>query len=82
VTTDALPAHRLTARELSVWRTFLRAYAIISSRLEHDLVNANDLPLAWYEVLLHLAEASEDHRSVSTNRERSRSPTSSTRQVR
>jgi DNA-binding MarR family transcriptional regulator len=57
VTTDALPAHRLTARELSVWRTFLRAYAIISSRLEHDLVNANDLPLAWYEVLLHLAEA-------------------------
>jgi DNA-binding MarR family transcriptional regulator len=57
VTTDALPAHRLTARELSVWRTFLRAYAIISARLEHDLVDAHDLPLPWYEVLLHLAEA-------------------------
>jgi DNA-binding MarR family transcriptional regulator len=57
VTTDALPTHRLTARELSVWRTFLRAYAIINARLEHDLVDAHELPLPWYEVLLHLAEA-------------------------
>jgi DNA-binding MarR family transcriptional regulator len=57
VTTDALPATRLSARELSVWRTFLRAYANINARLEHDLLDAHELPLAWYEVLVHLAEA-------------------------
>jgi DNA-binding MarR family transcriptional regulator len=57
VTTDALPVPRLSARELSVWRTFLRTYAIINARLEHDLIDTHELPLAWYEVLVHLAEA-------------------------
>lgn len=46
----------LSARELSVWRAFLRSHATLVRRLERDLVAAHDLPLAWYEVLLQLAE--------------------------
>jgi DNA-binding MarR family transcriptional regulator len=44
----------LSSRELSVWRTFLRAHATIVRRLERDLVAGHDLPLAWYEVLAQL----------------------------
>ena len=47
----------LSARELSVWRMFLRAHASITRRLEHDLVAEHDLPLASYDVLLQLAES-------------------------
>ena len=47
----------LSARELSVWRTFLRAHASITRRLERDLVAEHDLPLASYDVLLQLAES-------------------------
>ena len=50
-------APTLSARELAVWRTFLRAHASINRRLEHDLVVEHDLPLASYDVLLHLAES-------------------------
>jgi DNA-binding MarR family transcriptional regulator len=57
VSTDATTAHRLTARELGVWRSFLRAHASIASRLERDLIADHGLPLAWYDVLLQLAEA-------------------------
>src|SRR5262249_11335051 len=57
VTTDAGTVPRLTARELAVWRMFLRAHASIAGRLERDLVAEHGLPLAWYEVLLQLAEA-------------------------
>lgn len=47
----------LSARELSVWRMFLRAHASIIRRLEHDLVAEHGLPLASYDVLLQLAES-------------------------
>lgn len=57
MTTDTAPEHRLTVRELSVWRVFLRAHASIAGRLERDLVAAHALPLAWYDVLLQLAES-------------------------
>lgn len=50
---------RLTQRQLGAWRLFLRAHAQITQRLEHELVTEQDLPLASYEVLLHLAEAPE-----------------------
>jgi DNA-binding MarR family transcriptional regulator len=53
--TSDLPA--LTDRELAVWRTFLRAHASITRRLEHDLLAEHDLPLASYDVLVQLAEA-------------------------
>jgi DNA-binding MarR family transcriptional regulator len=47
----------LTARELGVWRVFLRVHASLTRRLEHDLMMEHDLPLASYDVLVQLAEA-------------------------
>jgi DNA-binding MarR family transcriptional regulator len=47
----------LSARELSVWRTFLRAHASITRQLEHDLAAEHMLPLPSYDVLLQLAES-------------------------
>lgn len=47
----------LSARELSVWRTFLRAHASITRQLEHDLAERHMLPLPSYDVLLQLAES-------------------------
>lgn len=43
--------------ELSTWRTFLRAHAQVTRRLEHDLLAEHDLPLASYDVLVQLSEA-------------------------
>lgn len=43
--------------QLAAWRAFLRAHATVVDRLDRELQQEQDLPLAWYEVLLHLAEA-------------------------
>ena len=43
--------------ELTTWRTFLRAHAQVTRRLEHDLLAEHDLPLASYDVLVQLSEA-------------------------
>lgn len=45
---------------LGVWRAFLRAHAAVTRRLEQELTDAG-MPLAWYDVLLQLAE-SPQHR--------------------
>ena len=50
-------AQRLTAPELAAWRSFLRAHAQVTRKLEAELVAEHDLPLASYDVLLQLAEA-------------------------
>jgi DNA-binding MarR family transcriptional regulator len=50
-------AARLTDTELRAWRSFLRAHAQITRKLEAELVSEHDLPLPSYEVLLQLAEA-------------------------
>jgi DNA-binding MarR family transcriptional regulator len=42
---------------MHAWRAFLRAHARTSRILEDELVAAHDLPLAWYDVLVQLAEA-------------------------
>ncbi|MFI0483788.1 MarR family winged helix-turn-helix transcriptional regulator [Actinomadura sp. 9N215] len=47
----------LSATELIVWRTMLRAQARISRRLQADLLAGHDLALGSYEVLMHLGEA-------------------------
>ena len=47
----------LSSSELRTWRTFLRAHAQITGKLEAELVAAQDLALPSYEVLLHLVEA-------------------------
>ncbi|MGH9281891.1 MAG: MarR family winged helix-turn-helix transcriptional regulator [Acidimicrobiales bacterium] len=47
-------------RQLAAWRAFLRAHAQVMDRLDHELQHEQDLPLTWYEVLLHLAGAPAD----------------------
>lgn len=47
--------------QLDAWRAFLRAHATVVDRLDHELQEAQGLPLTWYEVLLHLNRA-PDHR--------------------
>ena len=49
----------LTSDELHTWRTFLRAHATVTRRLESELVAEHDLPLASYDVLVQLSEAPE-----------------------
>ena len=41
---------------LGVWRSFLRTHSSVVRRLERDLADLGT-PLAWYDVLLQLAEA-------------------------
>ena len=51
------PRAGLSAEQLATWRTFLRSHAQEQRALEHDLVDAHDLPLAHYDVLVQLSEA-------------------------
>lgn len=50
---------RPTSEELVAWRWFLRAHAGITKALEAELVAAERLTLAAYDVLLQLVEAPE-----------------------
>ena len=43
--------------ELDAWRSFLRAHARVTRQLDAELAAESDLPLASYEVLIHLNEA-------------------------
>lgn len=56
---DLVDVAEPSASELAVWRTFLRAHAEVSRRLEAELLTEHDLPLAWYDVLVQLVEAPE-----------------------
>ena len=47
----------LSSAELQTWRTFLRAHATVTRRLEAELVAEHELPLASYDVLVQLSEA-------------------------
>jgi DNA-binding MarR family transcriptional regulator len=49
----------LSTAELTAWRTFLRAHAQVTRKLEAELVAEHGLPLPSYDVLLQLAEAPE-----------------------
>jgi DNA-binding MarR family transcriptional regulator len=42
---------------VGVWRRFLQAHAVVIRQLERDLASDAAMPLGWYDVLLHLAEA-------------------------
>jgi DNA-binding MarR family transcriptional regulator len=48
---------RLTTEELTSWRAFLRAHAVITRALEVELVAEQTLSLAAYDVLVQLVEA-------------------------
>ncbi|HEX6473209.1 MAG TPA: MarR family transcriptional regulator [Streptosporangiaceae bacterium] len=47
----------ISAEELAVWRTLLRVQALLSRRLQADLLAEHDLSLGSYDVLVYLAEA-------------------------
>jgi DNA-binding MarR family transcriptional regulator len=49
----------LSRTELDVWRSFLRAHAHLTRVLEAELLTAQRLSLASYDVLVQLAEAPE-----------------------
>jgi DNA-binding MarR family transcriptional regulator len=59
----SLPDRRTPGRlgasdwRVGVWRSFLRAHAGVVRDLERELVAEAGMPLAWYDVLLQLAEA-------------------------
>ncbi|MBK9344661.1 MAG: MarR family transcriptional regulator [Dehalococcoidia bacterium] len=44
---------------IAAWRTFLTAHARVTALLEDELQRERELPLTWYDVLLHLREAPE-----------------------
>jgi DNA-binding MarR family transcriptional regulator len=54
---DTGTGRRLSADELTVWRSFLRAHARVSRALEAELLAEQGLSLASYDVLVQLAEA-------------------------
>jgi DNA-binding MarR family transcriptional regulator len=45
--------------KLTAWRNMLRAHAELIDVLARELAEEHDLPISWYDVLLHLAEAPE-----------------------
>ena len=55
--TTTRPTALPSVEQLAPWRQFLRAHAHVTRALEHELLVEQELPLASYEVLLHLAEA-------------------------
>lgn len=61
---------RVNPEQMEVWRTFLRAHASLVRRLEADLLDNHNLPLAWYDVLARLVEADEHRLRMSELAER------------
>jgi len=51
--------YRPSPDELAVWRAFLRAHATLIRTLEAELGAADAIPLASYDVLVQLAEATD-----------------------
>lgn len=48
---------RIPARRLAAWRAFLEAHARVTEVLGRELRDEVQVPLAWYDVLVHLQEA-------------------------
>ncbi len=46
--------------QLRAWRAFLEAHARTIEQLERELRETEQLPLAWYDVLVQLHEADDD----------------------
>ena len=60
----------LSDQQLLAWRRFLRAHALVTRRLESDLMAEHQLPLASYDVLVQLVEAPERRLRMSELAER------------
>lgn len=48
---------RLDDARLAAWQAFLRTHAAVTATLERELLEARDLPLAWYDVLVQLGSS-------------------------
>jgi DNA-binding MarR family transcriptional regulator len=42
---------------MAAWQGFLQAHLVLVERLDRELVERHDLPLAWYDVLVQLYQA-------------------------
>ncbi len=51
-----VPADVISSEELAVWRGLQRAHVTIMRRIEAELLDRHDLPLASFEVLQQLAQ--------------------------
>ena len=60
----------LSEQQMLAWRRFLRAHALVTRRLESDLLAEQRLPLASYDVLVQLVEAPERRLRMSELAER------------
>jgi DNA-binding MarR family transcriptional regulator len=49
-------ATKIPASKMAAWRLFLTAHARITAQLEAELQGADEIPLAWYDVLVQLTE--------------------------
>ncbi len=49
----------LTSPQYLAWRAFLEAHARVTEVLARELREEEDLPLTWYDVMVHLSEAPE-----------------------
>ena len=47
------------AEQIAAWRAFLTAHTVLVERIEHELADAQVMPLGWYDVLFALSEAPE-----------------------
>lgn len=56
---DADEPRWLNPDQLHAWRLFLLAYARVVQHLNDDMQARSDMPLTWYDVLVHLSEAPE-----------------------
>jgi len=45
------------AKALELWEGLSRAHSAMSAAIERDMLPEAGMPLAWYEVLLHLSRA-------------------------
>ncbi len=50
---------------LRAWRAFIECHARLLDLLGHEMRRHHDLPLTWYEVLLHLSRAPKGARRMS-----------------
>ena len=48
---------QLRPKQAAAWRAFIEAHSVVTDALAHELEEARDLPLPWYDVLQQLSEA-------------------------
>jgi DNA-binding MarR family transcriptional regulator len=52
-------SEKLDTQQLTVWRLFITAHAILIDTIDGELARAGCVPLHWYDVLIELYEAPE-----------------------